>query len=86
MAARKDHAAVKATRDQLTSIVERIERLQEERKSISDDIRDVYAEAKANGYDARAIKTIVKRRTQDQGELAAQDEILETYMQALGML
>jgi uncharacterized protein (UPF0335 family) len=73
-------------KDQLKSIVERIERLDEERKSISDDIRDVYAEAKANGFDVKALRTIVRLRKQDVGERQEQETILETYMQALGML
>jgi uncharacterized protein (UPF0335 family) len=73
-------------RDQLKSIVERIERLDEERKTISDDIRDVYAEAKGNGFDVKALRTIVRMRKQDAGERAEAETILETYMQALGML
>jgi uncharacterized protein (UPF0335 family) len=73
-------------RSQLKSIVERIERLDEERKSISDDIRDVYAEAKGNGYDVKALRAVVRMRKQDANERAEQETILETYMQALGML
>ena len=76
----------KFARDQLKSIIERIERLEEEKKSISDDIRDVYAEAKGNGYDAKALRTIVRLRKLDANERAEQETILETYMQALGML
>jgi uncharacterized protein (UPF0335 family) len=68
------------------TIVERIERLEEEKKTISDDIRDVYAEAKGNGYDVKALRTIVRLRKQDANERAEQETILETYMQALGML
>ncbi|MBN8987450.1 MAG: DUF2312 domain-containing protein [Rhizobiales bacterium] len=85
MAARKDHASVKAANAELKALVERIERLLEEKKTISDDIRDVFGEAKGNGFDVRALRTIIKRRAQDAGELEAQDAILETYMQALGM-
>jgi uncharacterized protein (UPF0335 family) len=73
-------------KDQLKSIVERIERLDEERKTISDDIRDVYAEAKGNGFDVKALRTIVRLRKQDAGERQEQETILETYMQALGMM
>ncbi len=73
-------------KDQLKAIVERIERLEEEKKTISDDIRDVYAEAKGNGYDVKALRTIIRLRKQDANERAEQETILETYMQALGML
>ena len=86
MTARIQRDAVASAGDQLRAIVERIERLLEEKRTISDDVKEVYAEAKGNGFDTRAIKTIVKRRAQDAGELAEQDKILETYMQALGML
>lgn len=73
-------------KDQLKSIIERIERLEEEKKTISDDIRDVYAEAKGNGFDVKVLRTIVRMRKQDANERAEQETILETYMQALGML
>ena len=78
--------ATKLAADQLRSIIERIERLEEEKKTISDDIRDVYAEAKGNGYDVKALRTIVRMRKQDANERQEQETILETYMQALGML
>lgn len=86
MTARKTHDAVKAAGDELKSVVERIERLLEEKTEIGDQIKEVYAEAKGNGYDTRALKTIVKLRAQDAGERQAHEAILETYMQALGML
>ena len=70
----------------LKSIIERIERLEEEKKAISDDIRDVFAEAKGNGYDDKALRTIVRMRKQDPNERAEAETILETYMQALGMI
>jgi uncharacterized protein (UPF0335 family) len=73
-------------KDMLRAIIERIERLEEEKKTISDDIRDVYAEAKGNGFDVTALRTIVKMRKQDANEREEQETILETYMQALGML
>ena len=79
-------AATRFAKDQLKAFVERIERLEEEKKAISDDIRDVYAEAKGNGYDVKALRTIVRLRKQDANERAEQETILETYMQALGML
>jgi uncharacterized protein (UPF0335 family) len=85
-AAVQDEPATKFAKDQLKAIIERIERLEEEKKTISDDIRDVYAEAKGNGYDVKALRTIVRLRKQDANERAEQETILETYMQALGML
>jgi uncharacterized protein (UPF0335 family) len=75
-----------AAKDQLKAIVERIERLEEEKKSTSDDIRDVYQEAKGNGYDVKALRAVVRIRKQDANERAEHETILETYMQALGML
>ena len=72
--------------EQLRLFIERIERLEEEKKGIADDIRDVYAEAKGNGYDVKALRTIVRMRKQDANERAEEETILETYMQALGML
>jgi len=74
------------TKAQLRSIVERIERLEEEKKAISDDIKDVYAEAKGNGFDVKALRTIVRMRRQDANEREEQETILETYLHALGML
>ena len=56
------------------------------KKAIGDDIRDVYAEAKANGFDVKALRTIVRLRKQDADERREQEAILETYMHALGML
>jgi uncharacterized protein (UPF0335 family) len=73
-------------KDQLKAIVERIEHLEEEKKAISDDIRDVYAEAKGNGYDVRTLRTVVRLRKQDKDERAEQEAILETYLHALGMI
>ena len=78
--------ATRFAKDQLKAFVERVERLEEEKKALSDDIRDVYAEAKGNGFDVKALRTIVRLRKQDANERAEQETILETYMQALGML
>ena len=63
--AAKEEPATRFAKDQLRAIIERIERLEEEKKTISDDIRDVYAEAKGNGYDVKALRTIVRMRKQD---------------------
>ena len=81
-----DTPSTKFAKDQLKSIIERIERCEEEKKSISDDIAEIYSEAKGNGYDVKALRTIVRMRKQDPNERAEAETILETYMQALGML
>ena len=73
-------------KEQLRSIVERIERLEEEKKTISDDIRDVYAEAKGNGYEVKALRAIVRMRKQDADERAEQEAILDSYLHAMGMV
>ena len=85
-AATKEETAHSFAKDQLKAFVERIERLEEEKKTISDDIRDVYAESKAVGYDTKALRTIVRMRKQDVDERKEQETILETYMHALGMI
>ncbi len=82
----KEQPSTRFAKDQLKSIIERIERLSEEKQSIADDIRDVYAEAKGNGFDVRALRAIVRMRKQDPNERAEAETILETYMQALGMI
>jgi uncharacterized protein (UPF0335 family) len=72
--------------NQIKSIVERIERLEEEKKALSDDIRDVYKQAKGNGYDVKALRSIIRMRKQDANERAEQEALVETYLHALGML
>ena len=79
-----DPAGVAA--DQLKSFVERIERLEEEKQTIADDIKDVYAEAKANGYDTKIMRQVVRIRKQDKSEREEMEALLDLYMQALGML
>jgi uncharacterized protein (UPF0335 family) len=71
---------------QLRAIIERIERLEAEKKTIGEDIADVYAEAKGNGFDVKALRQIVRERKQDANERAEQETILDTYRRALGML
>jgi uncharacterized protein (UPF0335 family) len=73
-------------KEQLLSIIERVERLEEEKKGISDDIKEVYAEAKANGYDTKVLRKIVSIRKQDAAEREEQDAILDLYLTALGMV
>lgn len=72
-------------RDQLRAFIERIERLEEEKKTIADDIREVYAEAKGNGFDTKVLRQVVRIRKQDAHERAEQEAILDLYMHALGM-
>ena len=72
--------------DELRLIIERAERLEEEKKGISDDLKDVYAEAKGRGYDAAAIRKILSIRKKKKEEYQEEEAILEVYMQALGML
>lgn len=71
--------------DQLRSIIDRVERLEEEKKAIADDIKDVMGEAKSNGFDTKAIKTILKMRKQDDAERTEEEMILDLYMKAIGM-
>jgi len=85
-AANQEQPATRFAKDQLKAIIERIERLEEEKKATSDDIRDVYAEAKGTGFDIKALRTIVRLRKQDTDERREQQEILDTYMHALGMV
>ena len=72
--------------DQLKSIIARIEKLEEEKSAIADDIKDVFAEAKGNGYDIKAIRQIIKLRKMDAQEREEEETILDTYLRALGML
>lgn len=83
----KDEAtAHRFAKDQLKAFVERVERLDEERKALSDDIKEVYAEAKVNGFDVKALRTIIRLRKMDVETRKESEAILETYMHALGML
>jgi uncharacterized protein (UPF0335 family) len=70
----------------LRLLIERVERLEEEKKGIQDDIKDVYAEAKATGYDAKIMKQVVRLRKMKPDDRREMEAILETYMNALGML
>ena len=73
-------------KDHLKAFIERVERLEEEKKAIADDIRDVYAEAEGNGFDVKALRTIVRMRKQDKDERMEEETFLQTYLVALGML
>ena len=71
--------------EQLKSFIERIERLEEEKRALSADIKDVYAEAKGTGFDTKAVRTIIRLRKKDQAELQEEEAIIDLYKAALGM-
>ncbi|MFZ3482649.1 DUF2312 domain-containing protein [Sphingomonas sp. 3-13AW] len=71
--------------EQLRLLIERIERLEEEKKGISDDIKDVYAEAKSTGFDIKTMRTIIRLRRMEKHHRDEADMLLETYKQALGI-
>lgn len=71
--------------DQLRSIVERIERLEGEKGELASDIRDVYAEAKGNGYDTKILRKVIAIRKRDANERAEEEAILDLYLQAVGV-
>ena len=74
-----------ATDDRLRLLIERIERLEDEKKGIADDIRDVYAEAKAVGYDPKIMRQVVRLRKMKPDDRSEQEMVLDTYKTALGM-
>ena len=74
-----------ATDDRLRLLIERIERLEEEKKGIADDIRDVYAEGKAVGYDTKMMRQVIKLRKMKPDERREMEMVLETYKSALGI-
>jgi uncharacterized protein (UPF0335 family) len=72
-------------KDQLRAFVERIERLQEEKKTINDDIKDIFAEAKGSGFDTKIMKRVIALRKKDDHERMEEEAILDSYLVALGM-
>ena len=74
------------SKGQLRSFIERIERLEEEKAALSADVREVYAEAKSNGYDPKIMRQVVRIRKMDGNERAEQEALLDTYLAALGMI
>ncbi len=71
---------------QIKSIIERVERLEEEKTAIAGDIKEIYSEAKSNGYDVKILRQIVRIRKQDTAERQEQEAILDLYLHALGMI
>ena len=70
---------------QIKSIIERVERLEEEKEALGADIREIYSEAKSNGYDTKILRKIISMRKMDKAERQEQDAILDLYMHAIGM-
>ncbi|MCC0037684.1 MAG: DUF2312 domain-containing protein [Brucellaceae bacterium] len=70
---------------QLRAFIERVERLEEEKKTISEDIKEVYAEMKGTGFDTKAVRTLIRLRKKDQAERQEEEAILDLYKAALGM-
>ena len=79
-------SATSVAAGQLKSIVERIERLEEEKKEVADQIKEVYAEAKANGFDAKTLRKVVSLRKKPSEERAEEEAMLDLYLSALGMI
>lgn len=71
--------------DQIRAFIERIERMEEEKKAIADDLKEIYAEAKGNGFDTKVLRQLIRIRKQDASERLEQEALLELYMAALGM-
>ena len=84
--ARKPADAGGIAGERLKSFIERIERLEEEKKAIADDVKDVYGEAKARGYDTKTMRAIVRLRRMESHARQEADALLETYRNALGLL
>lgn len=78
-------ATYRVTADELRQFVERIERLEQEKKDIADQVKEVYAESKGRGYDAKALRAIVSLRKKDKDQVAEEEAVLEMYKEALGM-
>jgi uncharacterized protein (UPF0335 family) len=74
-----------SAKDQLRTIVARIERLEEEKAALVADLREVYAEAKGNGFDLKALKSVIRLRKQDENKRREEEAVLVTYLHALGM-
>ncbi|WP_245968643.1 DUF2312 domain-containing protein [Hephaestia caeni] len=83
--ARRDRAGGNIAADELRLLIERAERLEEEKKGIADDIKDVMAEAKSRGYDAKAIRAIIAIRKKDKDAYQEEQAILDLYLTAMGM-
>jgi uncharacterized protein (UPF0335 family) len=83
--AQDEEAAYRVASDELRQFVERIERLEQDKRDIADQIKEVFAESKARGYDQKALRAIISLRKRDPEDVAEQEAILEMYKEALGM-
>lgn len=81
-----DNVLGKSSKDQLKAFVERIERLDEEKSALVADTKEIYAEAKANGFDTKALRAVIRYRKQDENKRREEAAVLDTYLSALGML
>ena len=81
----RDAKAQGIAADRLRSLIERVERLEEERKALGSDIKDIFAEAKSAGFDVKVMRQIIKLRTLDPADAEEQDTLLDLYRRALGM-
>lgn len=77
--------SVNFSTEQLNQLVARIERMEEEKRGIADDIKEIYAEAKAHGFDVKLLRQVIRLRRMDKMDLAEQEALLQVYMRALGM-
>ncbi len=84
--AMKTSSSVDVTSERLKSFIERIERLEEEKKGIADDIKDVFAEAKGTGFDVKIMRQVIRLRKMEANDRQEQEELLDVYMRALGMV
>jgi uncharacterized protein (UPF0335 family) len=82
--AKKAASAEAVAADRLRAFVQRIERLEEEKAAMAADIREIYAEAKGDGFDTKVLRQVIKRRKQDNAEVLEQEALLELYLSALG--
>ena len=81
----QEQTATRFAKDHLKAFVERIEKLEEEKKAIADDVRDVYSEAKSRGYDAKTMRAIVRLRKMETHDRQEAEALLDTYKAALGL-
>ena len=85
MAKKPTVSSESVAQDQIKAFVERIERMEEEKKAIADDIKEIYAEAKGNGFDTKVLRQVVRIRKLDRSERMEQEALLDLYLTALGM-
>ena len=80
-----ENTAYRVTAEELRQIVERIEKLEEEKRQIAEQVKIAYSDAKANGYDPKALRALVRMRKRDKDDIAEEEAVLDMYKEALGM-